>query len=270
MARNNLRIVYQNLADTSTITATSTASGTTTANLKLDAKSLLWRSTGTTVTLTVTLPTSSIVSCVILPFCNLTKTATISIVASGMPSNSTLACPYTNPGDWASTLIPSGTSKYSYGGGTYARVYFTPVTVSSLQIIITDSANSSGYVEASRLIVGNYWSPTFNTSFGLSVIPKDMTTNERSEAGDLVSNRGITYNTMSFDLKYLNSADRVQLLSILKGNGKSKAIFISLFPEDDDEEKEGAHQIYGKLVELSGIQHTMFGIYSSTVDIEEV
>lgn len=270
MPRNNLRIVYQNLADTSTITASSTAAGLVASNLKLDAKSLVWRSTATTATLTVTLATTSTINCIILPFCNLTRTAIISINASGLLPDDILACPYTNPGEWASTLIPTGTSKYSYGGGTYARVYFSPVTVSSLQINISDPGNTAGYIEASRLIVGNYWSPTFNTSFGLTVSPKDMTTNARSEAGDLVSNRGITYNTMSFDLKYLDTTDKTQLLSILKGNGKSKPIFISLFPEDDDVSKEGAHQIYGKLTDLSGIQYTMFGIYSSTVDIEEV
>ena len=270
MARHNLRIVYQNLADTSTIAASTTAGATLASNLKIDPKPLIWRSTGTSATLIVTFAASSTVNCVVLPFCNLTTAAQIRVVGTGLNTGYVNACPYTPPGAWASTLIPAGASKYSYGGGTYARVYFAPVTVSSLEITISDPTNTDGYIEASRLVVGNYWTPTHNTSFGLTFNPKDTSTNERSESGDLVTNRGITYNSMSFDLKYLNTTDKSQLLRLLKGNGKSKPLFISLFPEDEDTSKEGMHQVYGKLTELSGIQYAMFGIYSSTVDIEEV
>jgi hypothetical protein len=47
VAANNLRIIYQNVVDvsTTTLTASSTASaGTPASNMKLDSKSLVWRS----------------------------------------------------------------------------------------------------------------------------------------------------------------------------------------------------------------------------------
>lgn len=44
MAANNLRIIYQNIADTATLTASSTAGTTSVNNLKKDSKASIWRS----------------------------------------------------------------------------------------------------------------------------------------------------------------------------------------------------------------------------------
>ena len=283
MAANNLRVVYQNLSDAATITASSTASsGTTTANLKLDTKSLVWRSVGTTATLTVTLAASNIVGGIILPFCNLTSLATIRARGySGSAGAGTLlfdtstinACPYQPLGQWAWGSIPLGLNTYAYGGGTYARAWLpgnTQTACLSLVIDIADTTNTAGYIEVSRLLVGAYWSPKYNTSFGLSTTVKDLSTHQRSESGDLVTNRGIRYNTMNFDLKWLPPEDRNEFSKIVRGSGLPKPIFISLFPNDADTGKEQVHQIYGKLSQLGGLSHPILEMYSTTIDIEEV
>lgn len=308
MAANNLRIIYQNAADavTTTVTASSTASASTpVTNLKLDPKSQVWRSGSVTTAATngvytakanlvVAFATTTTVGGVILPFCNLSSTATIRlrgytntaptlsgtvdapvVTAPGtqvFDTGAVLACPYQPLGAWNWGTQPLGVNSYSYGGGTYGRAWLSTQTAcTSLLIEIVDTANYSPYIEASRLVVGSYWSPKFNTSFGLSNTYRDLSSNARSESGDIISNRGVIYNSISFDLSYLTPADRLEMSRILKGNGISKPLLISLFPDNStDYAKEQAHQVYGKLSQLSGIQHSMFDIYGTQIEIEEV
>lgn len=283
MATNNLRIIYDNVVDltTTTITASTTGGSTSTANLKKDTKSLVWRSASgsTQATITVTLATPTIIGGVALPFCNLTSTATIRVYGySGatlkFDTGNVYACPYQQLGLWNWGSLPLGVNAYSYGGGTYGRCWI-PASVqtgcTSLDITITDSANTSGYIELSRLVVGSYWSPAHNTSFGLSATTKDLSSHQRTESGDLITNRGIKFNSLNFDLNWLTPADRLDFNRIVKGNGLPKPLFISLFPDNSsDWEKEQAHQIYGKLSQLSAIQHPIFDTYSTQLEIEGI
>lgn len=273
MAQNNLRIIYNNVADSATsVVASSTAGTTTTANLKKDTKALVWRSTSTTATLTVTLPTAQIVGGVILPFSNLSSTATIRVqLNTGLDTGNVLAAPYQNLTniDWG--YIPLGVNYYSVGGYSYGRVWFTPTSATTITITITDTLNTSGYIEASRLVIGSYWSPRYNTSFGMSVVARDTSTSNRTESGDLVSNQGTQFSSMKFDLNWLTPVDRVQLTTLLRKLGTNKPLFISLFPDcTEDWGKEQMYQIFGKLSQSSDVSHPIFGIYSSQIDIEEV
>jgi len=309
MASNNLRIIYQNIIDlaTTTISASSVASAATpVTNLKLDSKSQVWRSgvgiinsDNTTYTVRANLVISSttgvtnIVGGVILPFCNLSSTATIrvrgytgtaaqpgtGVTPTGIAGTTQqfdtgiiIASPYQNFGLWNWGSIPLGANSYSYGGGTYARAWIpTPVAVNSILIEIVDNASINNYIEVSRIVAGSYWSPKYNTSFGLSTGSQDLSQHERSQSGDLVTNRGIRYRNMKFDLNWLPPADRLEFTRILRGNGLPRALFISLFPNNyDDYDKEQAHQIYGKLSTLQDITHPIFEMYSTSIEIEEI
>lgn len=306
MAANNLRVIYQNIADlsTTTITASSTASGTTTAaNLVKDSKSLVWRS-GTSSSVSsikanlVVSFASGIVGGVVLPFTNLSPNATMRVriftgttpTMGGTVDSPTIStagaslvvdtgfvacCPYQQLGLWNWGNLPLGVNSYSYGGGTYARDWFTPVTGTSAVIEIVDNraglTSPDMFIEASRLVIGSYWSPKYNTSFGLSTQMKDLSTHERSESGDLVTNRGVRFNSMNFDLNWLVPADRLEFTRIVKGNGLPRPLLISLFPDNStDWDKEQSHQIYGKLSELAQVTHPIFDMYSTTIAIEEI
>lgn len=304
MATNNLRIIYDNVVDltTTTITASSTGGTTSTVNLKKDTKSLVWRSaTGTTSArgnIVVALAASTIIGGVALPFCNLSSTATIrvrgftgttptlggtvdapTVSTTGatlkFDTGTVLACPYQQLGLWNWGSLPLGVNAYSYGGGTYGRCWIpagVQTACTSLVIEIVDSANTtSKYIELSRLVIGSYWSPVYNTSFGLSASTKDLSSHQRTESGDLITNRGTRYNSLTFDMNWLTPADRLEFNRIVKGNGLPKPLFISLFPDNsDDWEKEQAHQIYGKLSQLSAIQHPIFDTYSTQLEIEGI
>ena len=306
MASNNLRILYQNILDNQldsvAISASSTGAGST-ANLKLDAKSLIWRSAAsgvaqgtnpvtyrTKANLVVSWATSTLIGAVVLPFCNLSASATIRVrgftgtaptagtdngggnVGQTLVFDTTavLAAPYTTLGLWNWGSLPLGVNSYSYGGGTYARTWFSPRACTSLLIEIDDIANLSNYIEISRLVTGSYWTPTYNTSFGMSLGVKDLSSHQRSESGDLITTRGVRYRSMNFQINWLNPADRLEFTRILRGSGMPRPMFITLFPDDTDKEKEQAYQIWGKLSELSDITHPIFDMYSASVNIEEV
>jgi hypothetical protein len=283
MASNNLRVIYQNLLDisTTTLAASSTASSSTiTANLLKDFKSSVWRSIGTTATLSVAVANASTIGGVILPFCNLLNDATIQVIGYQNSNWTTplfdtgdiLACPYQTTTPWLGPNLPNGLNTYSYGGGTYARVWVpTNIQASCLSFQVVIKNPSGTYIEAARLIMGSYWSPTYNTSYGLSSSIKDLSTHERNEAGDLTTSRGILYNSLNFDLKWLTNTDRTALMRILRGNGISRPLLISLFPDNMlDWEKEYHHQVYGKLSQLSGVSLDLPDMYSSTISFEEI
>lgn len=283
MIPNNLRIIYRNLIDQvqsngspfSTITASSTATGTSTEYLKNDKKGLVWRSNGTSASLTVNFASATPIGGIVLPFCNLSQSATISVSAGSYSVPSTLAAPWESAALWNYGTAPLGANTYAYGGGKYARIWIPEsnknTAVSSITINISDSANSSGYIEISRLVIGPYWSPSLNTEYGLSASIKDLSTHERTQSGDLYTTIGPRYSTLEFSLNWMQPQDRKEFLRIIKGGGISRPLFVSLFPNNtDDWEKEGHHQIYGKLSDISAITHTYYDFYASSVQLEEI
>lgn len=307
----NLRIIYQNQVDLGTTTISSSSnqsSSTTVSNLKSDTKSLVWRSSPTTVSSTqvkanliVDLGSQKTIGGVVLAFTNLnSSTATIRVrgFTTGVPSHGTvdqinnptitvtgatafdtgsvICCPWNTMGvsDWGTN--PVGSSNYSYGGGTYARDWFTPTSVRYLTIEIVDnySTSASGrYIEVSRLIVGNYWSPQYNVGYGVSAGIKDMSEHIRTESGDLLTTRGPKYQCVNFNLEWLSVSDRQEMAKLLTINGISRPILVSLFPDGtstEEYERERAHQVYGKLTQTSQMTYNNPFMYSIPLEIEEV
>lgn len=271
----NLRILYNNIADTATISSTATAEGYPTSNLKTDLKGLVWRSPSTlSTTITLTWTSNQSVRAVFVPFCNLTTSATIRVVYKNsagtaiFDSGTVSAVPY----NLSTINTITGSSLYSYGGGSSVRVYSPTLhtTVRSIDITIVDGTNPSGYMELSRLLVGNYWSPVHNTEFGLEVGYKDASTHVRSDSGNLFTYIGSVSKYLNFTLGYMVDSDRNTFIELLRQYGKRKAFMVSIFPEDTDKEKEALYEIYGKLSDDGRITHPMYTKYVSSISIEEV
>ena len=282
MAANNLRVIYDNLIDlsTTTVTASGTANGVYVVdNLKRDAKSQTWRSTqGTSIaTLTVSFGSARTVSGVFLGFTNLASGSTIKVTATGLSAGtnpSALGAVLCRPwadASWDTAYTGGSNNSYGYGAGSHARVWFSSdVTCTGLTIEITDTTKTT-YLEVSRLVVGKLWSPKYNTEFGLEVGVKDLTTQSRTQSGDLISTRGPRFKTLNFNLNWLTYTDRTVFVNLLKTAGLSRPLLVSLFPNNsDDYEAEQLYQIYGKLTDTPGITHPMFSVYASSVTIEEV
>lgn len=240
MATNNLRIVYANKL-------TAATGGSTPQNLLNDYKSQT--STATTFTLTTSSLTGKVAVVAMLSETTSSVTMTVNSTSTTESTTSTI----------------SSSASIGYGGGKYVVVY---LTLAAATTSFTVTFNTS--VKVSRFIVGNYWSPTYNTSFGISVGYEDQSSTERLQGGDLYTTSGPRHKTMSFDLQYVTDSEKFFLFDLVKQLGKSKAIFVSAFPEDSDKEREQMYSIYGKFSSLPQISYAMFTKYTSSLQLEEI
>lgn len=240
MAQNNLRILYANKL-------TNATGGLAPSNLLNDFKSQ------TSTSSTFTLTTSSLTGKVAVVALLAETTASITMTVNGTAEVESTYSLISSPG----TL--------GYGGGKYVVVYLTLAAATT-----SFSVTFSSAVKVSRFIVGNYWSPTYNTSFGVQVGYEDLTTTERLQSGDLYNTPGPRHKTLSFSLDYVTDAEKFKLFDIVKLLGKSKPLFVSVFPEDTDVEREQMYSIYGKFTNLPSITYAMFTKYTSSLQLEEI
>lgn len=276
---SNLRIVSDNaLQRTNALAASSTAGLLVAGSLKTDIKGDIWRSTSTSATLTVGWSTGERIGCVALPHTNLSQAATIRVrlysdAGATLISDTgpILACPATpvKIRGWGASA--AGVMAYAYGGGSAARVWFEPVSgVKQVVIDISDPGNAAGYVEASQLVVGDYWSPQYTADVGVSLAPRDLSTVDRRDSGDQSSKVGTRHREMSITLSNMHGADRSVLLSILRSNGVTCPIFFSLFPESSDHDLERDYEMYCTLSEISAMTIQFYDNYSAPLTLVEV
>lgn len=273
----NLKIIYKNLADSAVLTASGTAGSLVASNMQFDRKSLIWRSDVYAGTITAIWDNPQQIDSIILAFCNIGYDSRIIIrgydtAISNTPSYTQTFNRTAVPKPYIGSDNPVGVNYFAYGGGRYARMFLSSTinNCRKLTIDIQDTDNPQGYIEISRLIVGKSWSPTFNTGFGLPVGLEDTSIQDRAQSGDLVTSRGPQFKKLSLDLTWMNSSDKSYISDIGKLNGKSIPIFVSVFPNDSDSDKEYQYQIYGKLTQVPGLSHPMHTIYSTQLTIEEV
>lgn len=265
-----LRIVHDNAALTSTISA-STAAGTLAAtNLLIGRKSVPWRSTATSATLTMTWTTSKAIACVVLPFSNLSSTATFR------------ARCYTNAGDPSPVLdtgaqlaaagftdTPQGVNSFAYGGGSYGCIWFNATACKQVVLDIVDTSNPLGYIEAGAIVAGNFWTTAESAAYDVSLSFKDSTNNSRTDAGDLQTDRGTLSKALRFDMPHMITSERNTFISVMK-KGTSTPIYVSLVPLATDPVEEQIYQVYGKLSDNLSLTYAAYNQFSSTFEIEEL
>lgn len=272
---SKLRIVAENAAGRATLTASSAAGALVASNLQIDDKDKVWRATGTTATLTLTWSASEAVSCVALPFCNLSPTATLRVrgysdeagLTLAFDTGAQLACPApaVSLRGWTAAQAASA---YAYGGGTTARIWFSQAAVRRLVVDLSDASNLQGYIEAACLVVGSYWAPSYNaTSASLALV--DTTELYRNDAGGQGAAAGYTYRRLPIDLSLLPPADRATLVNILR-NSRAHPIFVSVFPGSGDLALERDNMIYGRRAKDSEIAVRYASAYATTIEIEEI
>lgn len=275
----NIRVINSNVADQATVAATSSASAALgPANLQTDDTGAVWRSSGTTETLTATWAAAQTFGAVVLPYANLSSLATVQVkvyantgdAAPAYDSGAVLACPPTplNLLSWGFDKL--GVNAYSYVGAAIARVYIPQIAAQKVAITIVDAGNPAGYLEVGRLIIGQYWEGKKNVDYGATLTHVDTTNNVRSDAGQLLSDVGTTHRQLSFNMSNLTPDERQALWNILVGAGRVKPLFVSVFPENTDPSLEQAHQMYCKRMNNFAMSNPMFQQYISQLEFEEV
>lgn len=283
---NNLRIIHDNAADRAVLTASSQAGALGPANLQRDVRGAVLRSTGPALTITATWATQQVLAGVALIYTNLssadrmrvrcyeTDGGSVPLVDTGWVS----PCPEAGLGTYPFGAMPLGWNAYKPGGvNTWARgggadgiAWFAPVLARQLVIDIDAPLNSDGYIEASRLVAGNYWSPEYNPDYGAQAQRQDSTESYRTAGGELRANVGAMSRKLSLQLSHLNPQDRARLMHILGTCGSARPLLFSLFPENSDAVLEQEHMLYGRMTNLDAVTAAHFNTYSAPLQIEGI
>lgn len=273
----NLRIIHDNAADRATTLAASTTAGTlVAANMQNDRKQRAHRSTGTSVTYTMTWTNGESVGGAALPASNLTADATARVRLYSDTAGVTLiadsgfvyACPGAQLGVWDWTQ-PLNANAFAYGGASKSAVWLDAHYFAKRCVIdLVDAANPAGYIDCARLVVGGWWSPqSTNASYGAQVSREDSARSKRTQAGDNPSDRGFQFDKMSLDLKYMKEADRAALMRIVHNVGTSRNLFLSMLPANANPVAEQNHMIYGKRAN-AGVPMDFYDAYSNRLEME--
>lgn len=278
----NLRVIHNNVADrAATLTATTAVATLPASNMQNDYKGKICRSTSTTVVYNLTWSANQTIGGVVLPCTNLSSTATILVQAfSGVGFTGQLnsgavaisACPNTSLQEWVNqgyTGQQLNANLFPYGGLSKTSWWFSQqyTTVRSLTITLTDTNNPAGYIDCSRIICGPYWTPTYNADrSGLDINIVDSTTVSRTDNGDLLAEQGFVYDELSFNLGVLADQDRNTLVDIMRTDGISRNILVSVFPDGTNTRQEQIYTVYGKR-ENSSISYLFPGLSSHSFKI---
>jgi hypothetical protein len=274
MGLNTLRILSDNIADYASFFPSSEALGFPVVNVITDNKGKVFRSTSSILSLLLTWDSVQTLSCLILPFCSLSNTSTIRVRLYSDAVGSVLLldtgiCAV--PEIIINTTNNTGIYKFNDGATNTRSIYFNKTSnVIRVLIDINEPLNSVPYIELSRILMGNYWSPAISAEYGYSVEIVDTSTSSRNLSGTLATSKGTLHKCLKFTLPYMQDTDRTAFLRIQSTNGMYKSMFISLFPNDVDPNNEQTYQVYGRLSNLDSINHPNYGQFTSSVTIEEV
>lgn len=241
----NLRILYSNKA--------STLAGNSGALALTDIKS---QTTFFTANTAQTLVSSTSLSgkVMVVAMLSTLNAITMSVVANSVTTTVT---------DTSTTNLTN--SGLSTGGVKYVVAYLDLASATN-----TFSISFSANVGVCRILVGNYWEPKHNISYGISIGYNDSSTIDRLQGGDQYVMTGPRSKTMNFDLQYIADQDKYVLFDILRTNGKAVPVFASLFPNDSDKNLEQMYSIYGRFNTLPNMSYATYTMHASSLQLEEI
>ena len=272
----NLRVIHRNDADQATSLAASTTAGAlVAAYMQTDLKGEPHRSTGTSVTYTLTWTAGVSLGAVALPATNLTAAATIRLRAYSDTACTALlqdtgvitACPGLTDAPWTlNATYNANVFAYGYVSKAVAWLAANQAGVKGIKIDLADATNPAGYIDCARIVAGPWWSPEWNAEAGVSTTVVDNSTNTRTDAGDLPSDRAPTHQELRLNLPVLPEADRSQIMQIMRANGVWKPVFISVLPAKGTA-LEQDYMLYGKR-KNSPMDHPGLARFAHAIDLE--
>jgi hypothetical protein len=270
----NLRIIYDNALDrAASLAASNTQGSLVVSNLQNDYKGVTHRSTGTSVSYTITWTNIQQISGLVLPATNLT---TSSILRLRLYTNAADSVPVYDSSNrntvhqsvhsqWPIALTAN---TFAYGGLTKASFWLNnPINARKAIIDLTDTSNPAGFIDCSRIVIGSYWSPTYNFEPGLVITRQDNSTATRLDSGDLFIDRSFVNDRLSFNYSYLTEADFKSLNTIVSLAGRSKRVAISMLPEYSDKSVEAEYLVYGLVAADTQFNYVIHKYYKSSLEI---
>lgn len=230
-----MRLIIDNVHDGASLTATSEALPV--AYTQRSGRAYPWRSTDTaTQVIEGTLASAEYIDALVLYRHNLSATATAQVELLG-----DTGVVYDSGEQPLAELIPLGVFRAGIDpwGASYndqipvaCSPFWLPVTaITGYRITLKDPANSAGFVQVGRVIVGLSFSPEYNPAYGLQLEWRENVEHRRTEGGSLRSVGEGLARRLSLDLAFMPDNDRAKLTTDLVKRGKASDVFISVYPE---------------------------------------
>lgn len=276
MAKNQLRILADNLHDTATLTATSESLPIT--NTQISRRSSVWRSTSAAEQIiTGDLAVPGNINCIAVFRHNLGANGITRIeVLSGetvlYDTGPVSTAIYIPAGIWRAGIDPwEATYNDQLPGNTPLSIVWLPSIANATGYRITlGVAYEYGYHEVGRIIAGAYFSPAVNFSWSPKVEWIETAEHLRTEGGTLYTvGGGDIYRRISINLDWLSDADRTQLISQLGKAGQSADLLVSLYPEGSTMAALEHTMVCRRIVTLS-TTHDRFSNWKLPLTFEEI
>lgn len=266
--------IYASTADGRAVLSGSAVAAHPVGNLQRDDHRV-WRAAGSTATLTLTWPSSEWISGVALVRHNLTVHSRWRITGSlaGAPvmlQDWTAAAPAQGLGQLAWGVEPVGVNAATSMAAPMASVHLgEAVLVDSVVIELEDIGNTSGYLQAGRLVAGLHWSPSIGTVYGVQM--RRATTGKRqdTDSGQVTISRGARYRELVFQMPALSTAERTQMWTHIESIADDRPVLVALFPSASNPAMDALHAVYGWWPAQQGAAYDAFDRFSTDVTIRE-
>lgn len=274
----NLKLIIDNAAARAALSASNVAPGMSAAAMLNDTKSHVCRAVGKEIEIVMTWDAAERIGGVHCPWFNGSPSTTIEVLGYSDKAGTTkvldtgvrLACPARARTLRAPWTPVSAASAYAHGGGAHAFTWFDNTNVKRLVVRLKDPASLQGYLEVSRVFVGESFSPDENASYDPGLTPVSTGTQFRTDAGDRRAVLGTKHTQLAMELGRMTERDRAQIWSMLVANGLEVPIIISLYPGDPSPERERDHQMYGALVQLPAMRRPNFARHATSLEWESM
>lgn len=242
-----LRIIWNNLADTGTLTALSEDSSFPKENVQNEFKTKTWRSTGITDEwLKWDLGSSQNVTCV-------------AVVNHNFDAGGTYVFEGNDTDDWAS---PAVSETLTYDDGIVLK-YFTGGSYRYWRLKMTNTSGT--YVSVGRVMFGPYTEPSQNYSASWRQRDVDWSAFSRSMGGQAHMDKRETYKSLTLNFEAAPLTDKQLIETMFDTVGISHRVVISLDPTNYLNDRS----YYGRFPESPVFSHTISEQYDYSLTFEE-
>jgi hypothetical protein len=184
-------------------------------------------------------------------------------------STTVKALPALGFGEFPFGTIPWGASVFTGWGKPFAVLWFPPTLVRSFRLTLSDTGNPDGYIEAKRLVLGSYFEPSINVSYGVDCRWESDSEQARTQGGSIRTDRRAIYRVLTGALGWLSAAERARWMEIARRAELSSEIFVSVFPEAGAS-TERDYAMLGKFTKMPSLNHHRVDLWGSQFEISEV
>ena len=263
----NLRIAYQNHADTATLTADPVAEALMPVTyLQNDSRSHVWRSTSLadqTIYFEWGGESKTLSGCR-LDGHNLITNDTLQLVL--YPNVDFTGTPLYNPG--AVDVYEDNIFDGPQWDSAFSSLFFASTAgVKSGKLVLHSPSNPAGYMQAARLFLGAYTEASYNPKQGMTTGWAGNSGQVRRDGGSFGVKTRAKWRQLAFDMFLMTEAERATWMEIGGYVMNEKTVWVSVFPGETGTQRRD-HDIMGKF-EKSPLTK-MSNVYDFSLTLNEL